>query len=121
MKQLETALSGRADSKSDIAFLRTLNEKKYGNRSALDVMYEGKEGVKKAREWAGDKYEEQTIGIARESARKDSDAYKMMDSIGEFIKNVAPFFTNPVETLNKAGAINVNIKSASEALPVKGM
>ena len=121
MKQLEAALSGRADSKSDIAFLRTLNEKKYGNRSALDVMYEGKEGVKKAREWAGDKYEEQTIGIARESARKDSDAYKMMDSIGEFIKNVAPFFTNPVETLNKAGAINVNIKSASGALPVKGM
>lgn len=119
MKQLESALSGRADSKSDIAFLRTLNEKKYGNRSAIDVMYEGKDGIKKAKEWAGDKYEEQTVGIARESARKDSDAYKIMEGIGELIKS--PLFSNPVEFLNGNGkGLNVNIVSQSSPLKMEG-
>ena len=119
MKQLESALSGRADSKSDIAFLRTLNEKKYGNRSAIDVMYEGKDGIKKAKEWAGDKYEEQTVGIARESARKDSDAYKIMEGIGELIKS--PLFSNPVEFLNGSGkGLNVNIVSQASPLKMEG-
>ena len=92
--------AGSADADSDAAMIATLQGKTIGGQNAMEVMQKGRGGLDAAKKAAGDKYDEQMIGVVRESARKDSEGYAIGKSIGDLISKISPFIdlvTNPNE------------------------
>lgn len=110
MADLKGALSGREDVKSDIAFLGTLGERKYGkDKTALEVMFEGKEGIDRAKQDAGGKADDQMLEIMRKSAQKEDASYQVLSGIGQIIQKVAPFLENPIAAINSSDGIKVKL------------
>ena len=92
--------AGSSDAESDAAMIATLQGKTIGGQNAMEVMQKGRSGLDAAKKAAGDKYDEQMVGVVRESARKDSEGYAIGKSIGDLISKISPFIdlvTNPDE------------------------
>ena len=87
--------AGSADAKSDAAMIATLQGQTIGGQNAMEVMQKGKKGLEAAKKEAGDKYDEQMVGVVRESARKDSAAYDIGKAIGDFTRMISPFIQDP--------------------------
>ena len=109
-KRLIERLKGKgvSDAESDAAMIATLQNKTIGGQNAMEVMQKGKKGLEAAKKEAGDKYDEQMVGVVRESARKDSEGYAIGKSIGDLISKISPFIdlvTNP----NKMDPIPVKL------------
>lgn len=87
--------AGSSDAKSDAAMIATLQGQTIGGQNAMEVMQKGKKGLEAAKKEAGDKYDEQMVGVVRESARKDSAAYDIGKAIGDFTRMISPFIKDP--------------------------
>ena len=103
---------GVADAESDAAMIATLQNKKIGGENAMEVMQKGKKGLEAAKKEAGDKYDEQMVGIVRDSARKDSAAYDIGKAIGDFTQKIAPFIDHPEDIFKNVDFIPVKVKGA---------
>ncbi|MBQ3342598.1 MAG: hypothetical protein IJG84_11930 [Kiritimatiellae bacterium] len=86
---------GSSDANSDAAMIATLQGQTIGGQNAMEVMQKGKKGLEAAKKDAGDKYDEQMVGVVRESARKDSAAYDIGKAIGDFTRMISPFIQDP--------------------------
>ena len=107
-----------------LALLKTLSDagRTIGGEDALSVLYGGKESLKKVEGAAT--ADNDFLSVTRQTNRRDSDTYKAMEGIGEFMKSLGQFFQNPVEKLGgnyipvkvMNNELNTNVKTKGDNL-----
>lgn len=78
--------AGRGDVDSDMAFIKATVKHKIGGRDAVDVLMEGTDGVRTARDNNKAKTDDQLVGIARDAAREESGIYAIVDAVGKIVE-----------------------------------
>ena len=103
--------------KERMNLVRTATEGiKIGGKDALDVMMGGEDAFKKLKESGGT--DEGMLNISRSANRKDSDAFKIMDGIGQMLQDFGRFLESPIDALH-GQSVPVHIVSEQAGLAQK--
>lgn len=107
---LSKAIGGMdtSEGKKNLNLLRTINEgAKIGGKSAFEMMIGGENAFKslgKSKSADAD-----VLNITRESNRRDSDAYKIMDKIGGLVKGMSAYFdTHTIKVTVDGGRVDTS-------------
>ena len=97
-----------AEGQKNLNLLRTINEgAKIGGKSAYEVMMGGEEAIKNIGKTQG--ADKDVLNITRESNRKGSDSYQILDKLGNITKDIVSFFDTHVLNVNvKGGSLDVS-------------
>ncbi len=103
-KRLEEASKkARRDAEKDFALLDASRETSVGGVNTLDLIMGGQKAIDAAKKKAEERKEggasSDMLDVARGAARKESDAYKVMDELGKIVSKVLPFFSDPMAYL----------------------
>lgn len=103
---IENTLSkgGRSNVKSDMALIEAVSESKIGGVKGVDALLDSKklEAAKK-----GEGSEEDFVNVTKKANRKDSDSYKILESIGDLARTLAPLLQDPKRIFTDGPAIRV--------------
>ena len=97
-----------AEGRKNLNLLKTINEgAKIGGKSAYEVMMGGEEAIKNISKTQG--ADKDVLSLTRESNRKGSDSYQILDKLGNITKDIASFFDTHILNVNvKGGNLDVS-------------